>query len=288
VEELKETNLPTLGIIPFYGGLTQETAFASLGRLAPQVESPAVGEASWNGNRKSQQAYSAFLESFYTLDANLRLLGTDNPIRSITITSASPADGKSSIAAHLAWAAVAMGRKVLLIDTDLRRPQVHRWFNLPNLRGLSNGITSDVDIHSLIQESPQDPNLSLLAAGPLPPSPGRLLSSNKMRSLIQQMTEEYDLVICDAPPVVFADAKLTAAHTDGILLVVGVGKTDRTHVLKSLEDLKGNAQCPVLGVVANGVKSTESASSYYYQRYYEQRPEKKKNILSPRKLQKRS
>jgi polysaccharide biosynthesis transport protein len=180
-----------------------------------------------------------------------------------------------------------MGRKVLLIDTDLRRPQVHRWFGLPNLRGLSNAITSDADIHDLIQESPQDANLCLLAAGPLPPSPGRLLSSNKMRSLIQQMTEEYDLVICDAPPVVFADAKLTAAHTDGILMVVGVGKTDRTHVLQALADLKGNAQCPMLGIVANGVKSSASASSYYYQRYYEQQPEKKK-MLSPRKLQKRS
>ncbi len=279
VEELKETNLPTLGIIPFYQGLKQETAFANLGRLAPQVDSPA--------DRKSQQSHAAFLESFYTLDANLRLLGSDHPIRSITITSASPADGKSSISSHLAWAAVAMGRKVLLIDTDLRRPQVHRWFGMPNLRGLSNVITSDTDIHDFIQESPQDPNLSLLAAGPLPPSPGRLLSSNKMRSLIQQMTEEYDLVICDAPPVVFADAKLTAAHTDGILVVVGVGKTDRTHVLQALGDLKGNAQCPVLGIVANGVKSAASASSYYYQRYYEQRPEKK-SILSPRKLQKRS
>lgn len=286
VEELKETNLPTLGIIPFYQGLKQETAFATLGRLAPQVDSPAVGEASRNENRKSQQSHAAFLESFYTLDANLRLLGSDNPIRAITITSASPADGKSSISAHLAWAAVAMGRKVLLIDTDLRRPQVHRWFGLPNLRGLSNVITSEVDIHDFIQESPQDANLSLLAAGPLPPSPGRLLSSNKMRSLIQQMTEEYDLVICDAPPVVFADAKLTAAHTDGILVVVGVGKTDRTHVLQALGDLKGNAQCPVLGIVANGVKNSASASSYYYQRYYEQKPEKKSK-LTARKLQKR-
>ncbi len=281
VEELKETNLPTLGVIPFYQGLKQETAFADLGRLATQGDSPA--------DRKSQQSHAAFLESFYTLDANLRLLGSDHPIRAITITSASPADGKSSISSHLAWAAVAMGRKVLLIDTDLRRPQVHRWFGLPNLRGLSNVITSDNDIHDFIQESPQDANLSLLAAGPLPPSPGRLLSSNKMRSLIQQMTEEYDLVICDAPPVVFADAKLTAAHTDGILMVVGVGKTDRTQVLQALADLKGSAQCPVLGVVANGVKSTDSASYYYYQRYYEQEQEqKKKSILTPRKLQKRS
>lgn len=279
VEELKETNLPTLGIIPFYPGLTQETAFAHQGRLASTVESPA--------DRKSQQSYAAFLEAFYTLDANLRLLGSDHPIRAITITSASPADGKSSISSHLAWAAVAMGRKVLLIDTDLRRPQVHRWFGISNLRGLSNAITSDTDIHDLIQESPQDANLSLLTAGPMPPAPGRLLSSNKMQALIQAMTQEYDLVICDAPPVVFADAKLTAAHTDGVLIVVGVGKTDRTHVLQALADLKGNAQCPVLGVVANGVKITASASSYYYQRYYEQQPEKKKTKLKDRKLQKR-
>jgi polysaccharide biosynthesis transport protein len=280
VEELKETNLPTLGIIPFYTGLKQETAFANVGRLALQVESPA--------DRKSQQSHAAFLEAFYTLDANLRLLGSDHPIQSITVTSASPADGKSSISSHLAWAAVAMGRKVLIIDTDLRRPQVHRWFGIANLRGLSNVITSDADIHDLIQESLQDPNLSVLTAGPMPPAPGRLLSSNKMRSLILSMTEEYDLVICDAPPTVFADAKLTAANTDGVLIVVGVGKTDRAQVLQALTDLKGNAQAPVLGIVANGVKSSASASSYYYQRYYEQKPEKKKSSLfAPKKLKDR-
>jgi polysaccharide biosynthesis transport protein len=109
-----------------------------------------------------------FMESFYSLDANLRLLSADSPIKSITVTSTTPADGKSTISSHLAWAAVTMGRKVLLIDTDLRRPQAHLWFGVSNLRGLSNAITSDTDILDLIQESPQDANLHVLAAGPRP------------------------------------------------------------------------------------------------------------------------
>jgi len=221
------------------------------------------------GDRKLRQTRASFLEAFYTLDANLRLLGSDSPIRSVTITSTSPAGGKSTIAAHLAMASATMGRRVLIIDTDLRRPQVHKWFGIANMQGLSNAITSDLDWRAVVQPFAQDLNLSILTSGPMPPSPGRLLSSNKMRQIIKQATQEYDLVICDAPPLIFADSKLTAAHTDGILIVVGIGKTDRVEALRALEDLRTTSQVPVLGLVANGVKAESSQSYHYYQRYYE-------------------
>jgi polysaccharide biosynthesis transport protein len=272
VEELKETQLPCLGIIPFQQGLNQQTAL-----LEGSMDLNTVLDTG-KRDRKARQNRASFLEAFYTLDANLRLMASDHPIRSVTLTSTSPADGKSTIAGHLAMASATMGRRVLLIDTDLRRPQVHQWFGLQNMRGLSTAITSEVHWRDLVQPYAQDSNLTILSAGPMPPSPGRLLSSNKMRQIIEQASEEYDLVICDAPPVIFADAKLVAMHTDGILMVVGIGKTDRVETLRALEDLKATGQVPILGTVANGVKAESSQSYYYYQRYYENRPEDSKEL----------
>jgi capsular exopolysaccharide synthesis family protein len=261
VDELKETNLPCLGTIPFYRGLDQAKGIATMSIVDRMGADPNAR------NAKDRQTETSFLEAFYTLDANVRLLSADNAIRSIAITSTSPADGKSTISAHLAWAAVSMGRRVLLIDADMRRPQAHQWFGLSNLRGLSNVITSDVPFKELIQTAPQDANLSILTAGPTPPSPGRLLASNRMQSLIEWAIGEYDLVICDAPPVLFADAKLAATHTDGILMAVGIGKTDRVQVMRAIADLQSTSQVPILGLVANGVK-TSNIDGYYYQRYY--------------------
>ncbi len=275
VEELKETQLPCLGVIPFQQGLHQETALLTAGTMDLDTVMD-TGKR----DRKQRQARASFLEAFYTLDTNLRLLGSDHPVRSITLTSTSPADGKSTIAGHLAMAAVTMGRRVLIIDTDLRRPQVHKWFGTQNMRGLSNAITADMNWRDLVQPFSQDSNLSILSAGPTPPSPGRLLSSNKMRQIIAQAMQEYDLVICDAPPVIFADAKLIAAHTDGILMIVGIGKTDRVETLRALEDLRSTEQVPVLGLVANGVKAESSQSYYYYQRYYERQSEMPNSNIS--------
>ncbi len=273
VEELKEIPLPCLGVIPYNKLITEQQALVT-----------SSNNEGFQGHltAKERQTYALFQESFYTLDANVRLLSSDTPIKSLTITSTSPADGKSTISSHLAMAAVMMGRRVLLIDTDLRRPQIHSRFNISNIQGLSNALTSDIDFHDLLQTAPQSPGLSILAAGPAPPSPGRLLSSRKMQSLIEISREEFDLIICDAPPAIFADSKLTATHTDGVLMVVGINKTDRPQALQVLEEWKQSSQAQILGLVANGVKGKEM-DSYYYQRYYNQdRSEKVKGSKTSR------
>jgi polysaccharide biosynthesis transport protein len=257
VEELKEIPLPCLGVIPYNSRLTEGSALMASG----------VPDSTDALTAKDRQSQALFQESFYTLDANIRLLSSDSPIKSLTITSTSPADGKSTVSVHLAMAAVMMGRRVLLIDTDLRRPQVHHRFNVSNMQGLSNVLTSEVDFHDLLQEVPQSSGVSLLVAGPTPPSPGRLLSSRKMQSLIDQASEEFDLVICDAPPAIFADSKLTATHTDGVLMVIGINKTDRPQALQVIEEWNAASHPPVLGLIANGVRGQEM-NSYYYQRYY--------------------
>lgn len=265
VEDLKDTKLPCLGVVPFNPDLTKESTLFQQGQMAPDptIEKPT------QKSQKSKRYQTTFLEAFYSLDANIRLLSSDSPIRAITVSSTSPADGKSTISAHLAWAAVTMGRRVLIVDADLRRPQVHKWFGISNMKGLSNAITSDVDVMDMIQQSPQDENLFILPAGPTPPAPGRLLASNKMRQYIDRFQREFDFVICDAPPLLgFADAKLVTAHTDGLLLVVGLGKTDRGNLMQVLDEIRNAVHAPILGIVANGLKRYTIGYYDYYQRYY--------------------
>jgi len=256
LDELKETNLPNLGVIPFNA----------------QMKSSASQAVTSSSNSRYYAA--SFMEAFYSLDANIRLLSSDTPIRSLTITSTKPGDGKSTVASYLARAAATMGRRVLLIDTDLRRPQVHHLFGISNLRGISQAITSDIDPRDLLQVSAEYSNLYLLPAGQLPPAPGRLLDSNKMRLLVEEFAKSFDLIIYDSPPLLgFADAKLIAAHTDGILLVVGLGKTERSALNRVLDDLQTTAQAPVLGIVANGARKYADTTyyDYRYRGYYREK-----------------
>ena len=207
---------------------------------------------------------SAFQEAFRTLNANIRLLNIENPINSFVISSALPGDGKSTVAAHLARAAAAMGQRVLLIDADLRCPQIHNMMGLSNQQGLSNVIIDGTPIETAIQRSPVDENLFVLTSGPIPPDPTKILSSRQMQQLIQDAASNFDLVICDTPPLLGrADANLLTTCTNGLLLVVGLGKTEREALSLALDDLS-MAGIPMLGIVGNGDRADS-----YYQRYYD-------------------
>lgn len=207
---------------------------------------------------------SAFQEAFRTLNANIRLLNIENPIHSFVISSAAPGDGKSTVAAHLARAAAAMGQRVLLIDADLRCPQIHSMMGLSNQQGLSTVIADGVPIEDAIQRSPVDENLFVLTSGPIPPDPTRILSSRLMQQLIQDSASTFDLVICDTAPLLGrADASLLAACTNGLMLVVGLGKTEREALSWAMDDLS-MAGVSMLGVVGNGDRADS-----YYQRYYD-------------------
>ncbi|NEQ36108.1 MAG: polysaccharide biosynthesis tyrosine autokinase [Okeania sp. SIO3I5] len=207
---------------------------------------------------------SAFQEAFRTLNANIRLLNIENPINSFVISSALPGDGKSTVAGHLARAAAAMGQRVLLIDADLRCPQIHNMMGLSNQQGLSSVIIDGTPIEAAIQRSPVDENLFVLTSGPIPPDPTKILSSSQMQQLIQEGVSTFDLAICDTAPLLGrADANLLAAYTNGLLLVVGLGKTEREALGLALDDLS-MAGVPMLGIVGNGDRADS-----YYQRYYD-------------------
>ncbi|MCL2932366.1 MAG: polysaccharide biosynthesis tyrosine autokinase [Trichodesmium sp. MAG_R03] len=207
---------------------------------------------------------SAFQEAFRSLNANIRLLSIENPIHSFVISSATPGDGKSTVAAHLARAAAAMGQRVLLIDADLRCPHIHNMMGLLNEQGLSSVIIDGMPIETAIQRSPIDENLFVLTSGPIPPDPTKILSSRQMGQLIEDSASTFDLMICDTSPLLGrADASLLAACTNGLLLVVGLGKTEREALSLALDDLN-MAGVPMLGIVGNGDRADS-----YYQRYYD-------------------
>ncbi|NET72751.1 MAG: polysaccharide biosynthesis tyrosine autokinase, partial [Sphaerospermopsis sp. SIO1G2] len=142
-----------------------------------------------------------FWESLQVLYANIQLLNSDQPIRSLTISSTMPGDGKTTVSFHLAQIAAALGKRVLLVDGDLRRPQVHNLSGLNNFLGLSNVLTSNMPVEQVIQEIPNMTSLSVITAGSAPPDPARLLSSDKMKQLMEYLNGHFDLVIYDAPPM---------------------------------------------------------------------------------------
>jgi capsular exopolysaccharide synthesis family protein len=284
-EELKESvKLPILGGIPIQKDLKPLDELPALpekrkislpqlqiGNTKIEIENPEP-KTDLSSSRQKWYESSPFLEAFRSLNTNIRLLGSDSPIRSIVISSSIPSEGKSTISCHLAQAAAAMGQRVLLIDADLRRPQVHRWMGIDNDEGLSNILATDLDVNTAMRKIPDWENLSVITAGDIPPDPTRLLSSKKMFHLMEQLKNEgnYDLIIYDTPPILgFADGRILATRTNGVVLVVRIGKTDRSLLKQNIDNIK-MSNVSVLGLVANQVNRA-SSGSYYYTHYYANR-----------------
>lgn len=277
-DEIKSaTRLRLLGVIPFAKELkkldkkTKRLSPALLGQFNSQALSPVRGQV-----RDEQTA--SFFEAFRSLYTNIRLLSTRKQIHSLVIGSALAGDGKSSVAIHLAQTAAAIGQRVLLVDGDLRRPQLHTRLGLPNTQGLTDVITTDLSLNDAIQRYPlagssdgenAAENLFVMTAGQATPDSIKLLSSDKMQYLMEQFQAFFDLVIYDTPPLLgLADGNILAANTDGIILVVGLEKTDRTLLTKSLDGLKISG-ASVLGVVANSIKGYTPDVYNTYNRPYQ-------------------
>ncbi len=132
-----------------------------------------------------------------------------------------------------------MGQRVLLVDANLRSPSLHNRVGLMNVQGLTDIISQDLDWHNVIERSPLEENLFVMTAGPIPPDSVRLLASQKMQDLMNELQADFDLVIYDTPPLLgFADAYLLAANTNGIVLVAGLGKLKRTAMQQVLEEIQ--------------------------------------------------
>ncbi|MFM6190973.1 MAG: polysaccharide biosynthesis tyrosine autokinase, partial [Planktothrix sp.] len=240
--------LPLLGVIPA----------SNEALMLPAAVAPTI-----NISNITYPACSPFQEAFRTLNANLRLLNPEGSVRSCVITSATPADGKSTIAMNLAQGAAAMGQRVLLVDADLRCPRIHTMLDVPNHLGLTNILTQKLELETIIKSVANEDNFYVLTAGDFYPDPTRLLSSPRMQELMKQLQEFFDLIIYDTAPVLgLADANLLAPHTDGLMMVVGLGKTDREAFSLALREIN-TAGVAVLGMVANGDKQ----ETHYYRDY---------------------
>jgi len=193
---------------------------------------------------------SLISEAYRMLQTKLKFACAEQSVKTIVVTSAIAKEGKSTIAANLAAAISQVGRRVLLVDADLRRPLQHEIWNLGNEMGLGNTISGQVDFHLALQ--PTMPNLDVLTAGTLAPNPIALLDSQRMVSLMEEFADRYDFIILDAPPLnVAADASILGKMSDGILWVVRPGVADSTSTTVAREIVEQSRQT-VLGVVING------------------------------------
>lgn len=213
------------------------------------------------------QPRSPVSEAFRSLRTNTQFASVDKPLKTLLVTSPSPAEGKSTVAVNLGVVMAQSGKKVLVVDADLRRPRVHRVLGLKNQLGISNlFVQAQPEIQKALQATAAE-NLVALSAGDLPPNPSELLGSEKMLQILELAKENAGLVIIDTPPVMaVTDSAILAPKVDGVLVVVKPGVTQMAVAQQTVELLlRGGAN--VIGVVLNDVNLV-GRRSYYYKGYY--------------------
>ncbi|MGW9631497.1 polysaccharide biosynthesis tyrosine autokinase [Agromyces sp. NPDC055520] len=208
-------------------------------------------------------------EALRSLRTNLRFMDVDNPPRKIVVTSPLPGDGKSTIACNLALTLARSGEQVVLIDGDLRRPMVASNLELPGDAGLSDVLAGRALLADVLQRTPHDTNLLVLAAGTIPPNPSEVLGSDRMRQLLDDLAKHATLII-DAPPLLaVTDGAVLTQQADGAILVVSVGKTNYDFVERALDALR-KVNGRALGLVLNKVPLKGSDASPYHAAAYVQ------------------
>jgi polysaccharide biosynthesis transport protein len=202
-------------------------------------------------------------ESFRMLQTNLQFLNADDSLKVVVVSSSQSGEGKSTVAANLALAVAELGKKVLLVDADMRKPAQHLIWRQNNYEGLSNVLSGQCDRKSATTEI--QPNLFLVTAGVVPPNPVVLIDSVQMSTSIAQWSQEYDLVIIDAPPLtVAADAAILGTQAGGLVFVLRPGVADKESV-EYAQEILTQSKLKVLGMVLNGVDlDKQSRYNHYY------------------------
>jgi polysaccharide biosynthesis transport protein len=261
--------LPVLGIIPLAGIDRGLVAYGARRRrmLRARPELPAETDAdSVTATAVMNDPQSAFAESYRALRTSILLSSSAAPPKTILVTSALPKEGKTVTSVNIAISLAQQGRRVLLIDADLRRPSIHRRLRASNIIGLSNVLAGDANVSAAIQPSQILPSLFVVTAGPLPPYPSELLGSIGMRNHLAQLASEYDHVIIDSPPVLsVTDAVIMSVAVNKVVLVIRSGSTTKM-ALKRTRDLLAQVGADIMGVVMNAARldSAEYSYGYYY------------------------
>lgn len=208
---------------------------------------------------------SPISESYRMLRTNIQFTSIDRPVKSILVTSPEPGAGKSTTSANLAATFAQEGKKVVLIDADMRNPTLHYYFMKSNRTGLSNALAGQTPVQQCLLDTYIE-NLVLLPSGSIPPNPAEILSSNRMIGLLDELYAQFDIVIVDSPPVMaVTDAQVLSARCCGTLLVLQAGRVKRQLAQKTIERLR-YVNANLLGVVLNKVQSKRNDGIYPY--YY--------------------
>ena len=217
---------------------------------------------------------SPISETYRVIRTNIQFAGAGKQLKYIAFTSRVPGEGKSTTISNLALTMAQDGKKVLLIDNDLRKPLQHKVFGLLN-KGLTNIIAMGLTFDEVVNKD-VFPNLDVLPSGPIPPRPSELLGAEKMSDILKEVGEKYDFILLDLPPILaVTDAAIVGHMADGIVLVVRSGITAPEEAKEAKKRLEaGHAN--ILGVVLNGVPTEKKGYGYgyYYYDYYDENHEK--------------
>jgi polysaccharide biosynthesis transport protein len=249
---------------------------------------PSIAEASGTrqtaeASNRSRDLYvfthpkSSVAECCRSIRTNLLFMSPDQPLRRILVTSSGPREGKTTTAISLGVVMAQSGNRVLLVDSDMRRPRLHRAFGVANEVGLSTSIVGEAPLESCIKTT-EVPSLSLLPCGPIPPNPAEMLHADRFKEILTSLAQRFDLVIFDSPPVAaVADAAVLSTLVDGTLLVVKAGKTTQEMARRAVATL-ASLNAPIAGAILNDLDldSREYGGYYHYYQhgYYADEPDK--------------
>ncbi len=292
-EELERMSLTALGTIPIVNIEDIRRRMKRQGKeLTPQDEARIESKMITRFSPKSPIS-----EAYRSLRTNIQFSDVDNPKRVILMTSSATKEGKSTTCVNLAITFAQTGSRVLLVDSDLRRPTLHNFFNVDKMYGLSNVLIGSLAFSDVIKRTEVE-NLDLITAGDIPPNPAEMVASERMRVFLEEARSRYDVVLLDSPPVVaVTDAAILTTRADATIVVVSSGMTGRAELKRAL-GLIQSVGSNVLGVILNGLDIKKMYGSYYYYFHYYQyyyyygsesgEKKKKKSTVKHRHTQKTS
>jgi tyrosine-protein kinase Etk/Wzc len=258
-EELKKLGLVPLGVIMLMN--------KSITKLGGKMKIDVDGKKIDAHLITHTNPFSSITEAYRKLRTNVQYSHIDSPLRTLLVTSANPSEGKSTTVSNLAIAFAQTGKKVLVVDTDFRNPNLHIAFDLNRSPGITDVLFHTSELKAALQMTVIE-NLDLICCGTIPQNPSELLGSAVMKTLIDILKEKYDMMLFDSPPVLaVADSSVLSTLVDGVIVVASAGQTRTDSFLRAMESLEG-VRAHVLGVVLNNFDIRSAYGSYYGYRYY--------------------